>query len=91
MSSVDAFSFHKIEQHSDVLLLASLLILYLQHYLSTGEKIYLSRIVGVKKTDKKRMGELRVEVGGVKERFKKKLTRNRLKWTGHVERKRYDK
>ena len=31
------------------------------------------------------MAELRVEVG-VKEGFKKKLGRSRLKWTGHVER-----
>ena len=42
-------------------------------------------IIGVKRTDKRKMGELRVEVGG-KERFKKKLVRDRLKWAGRVER-----
>jgi hypothetical protein len=41
--------------------------------------------VGVKRADKRRIDELRVEVK-VKERFKKKLVRNRLTWAGHVER-----
>ena len=35
--------------------------------------------------DKRRMDELRVEVG-VKESFKKNLVMSRLKWVGHVER-----
>ena len=39
----------------------------------------------MKREDQNRMGELRVEVG-VKERFKKKLVRSRLKWVGHAER-----
>ena len=45
----------------------------------------IRRIVGVKRADKRRMYELRVEVG-VKESFKKKLVRSRLTWAGHVER-----
>ena len=45
----------------------------------------IRRIVGVKREDKRRKDELRVEVG-VKESFKNKLMRNRLKWAGHVER-----
>ena len=40
--------------------------------------------MAVERADKRRMNELRVEVG-VKERFKKKLVRIRLKWAGHVE------
>ena len=42
-------------------------------------------IVGVKTADKRRVDELRVEVG-VKERFKKKLVRSSLTRAGHVER-----
>ena len=41
--------------------------------------------MGVKRADKRRMDELRVEVG-LKERFKKNLVRTWLKWAGHVER-----
>ena len=41
--------------------------------------------MGVKRTNKRRMDELRMEVG-VRESFKKKLARSRWKWTGHVER-----
>ena len=41
--------------------------------------------VGVKRADKRRMDGLRVEVG-VKERFKKKVVKSRLKWARHVER-----
>jgi len=44
----------------------------------------IRRIVGVKR-EEKRMHELRVEVE-VKESFKKKLVRSRLKWDSHVER-----
>ena len=42
------------------------------------------RIVGVKRADKRRTGELRVEIG-VKEKFKKKLARARLTLTDHAE------
>ena len=42
------------------------------------------RIVGVKRTEKRRTDELRVEVG-VKDNFKKKLVRSSLTWAGHAE------
>ena len=42
------------------------------------ENDWFRRIVGVKRADKRRIGELRVEFG-VKETFKKKLVRSRLK------------
>ena len=42
-------------------------------------------IAGVKRIDKRRMEELREEVG-VKENLGRKLVRSRLKWAGHVER-----
>ena len=42
------------------------------------------RIIGVKRTDKRRTGELRVEVG-LEENIKKKLTRSSLTWAGHAE------
>ena len=48
------------------------------------ENNWVRRIAGVKRIDKERMEELREEVG-VKEGFRRKLVRNRLKWTGHVE------
>ena len=41
--------------------------------------------MGVKRADKRRMDELRVEVGG-KEGFKKTLVRSRLTRAGHVDR-----
>ena len=41
--------------------------------------------MAVKRGYKKRVDELRVEVG-VKESFNKKLVRSRLTWAGHVER-----
>ena len=39
----------------------------------------------VKRADKRRMEDMRVEVG-VKDSFKKKLVSRRLTWAGHVER-----
>ena len=41
--------------------------------------------MGVKRADKRRLDEVRMEVG-VRGCFKKKLVRSRLKWAGHVER-----
>ena len=41
--------------------------------------------MGVKRADKRRMGELRVVVG-VKECLKNRLVRSRLIWAGYVER-----
>ena len=43
------------------------------------ENNWIRRIVGVKREDKRRMDV------GVTESFKKKLSRSRLKWAGHVE------
>ena len=53
---------------------------------TTGESTSLQNQLDKKnRGSKRRMDELRVEVG-VKECFKKKLVRCRLKWTKHVER-----
>ena len=41
--------------------------------------------MGVKRADKRRMVELRMEIE-VEESFKRKLVRSRAKWAGHVER-----
>ena len=49
------------------------------------ENNWIRRNVVLKRTDNRRMDELKVEVG-VTETFKKKLVRSRLKWAGHVER-----
>ena len=46
--------------------------------------------MGVRRVDKRRMDEVRVEAG-VKESFKKKLVRSRLKRAGHVDRMDYEK
>ena len=48
------------------------------------ENNWIRRIVGVNRADKRRLDELRVDVG-VKETVKKKLASSRLKWAGHVE------
>ena len=47
-------------------------------------------IMGVKRADKRRMRELRLEVG-VKEVVTKTLVGIRLEWAGHVERMGYEK
>ena len=39
--------------------------------------------MGVKRADKRRMDELRVEIG-VRDSFKTKLAESRLKWVGHT-------
>ena len=49
------------------------------------ENNWMKRIVGVKRAGKRRMDELRVEVG-VKDSLKKKLVRSRLKWASQLER-----
>ena len=46
----------------------------------------VTRIVGGKRADKRRIKEMRVEVG-VKEKAKNKLVRSRLTWAGDVGRK----
>ena len=45
----------------------------------------MRKIVVVKRIDKRRMEELRGEVG-VTESLTRKLVRSRLKWAGHVDR-----
>ena len=54
------------------------------------ENNWIRRIKGVKREDKRRMEELRVEVG-VKTSFKKKLMKSKLKWAIFVERMGYEK
>ena len=44
---------------------------------------WVRRTAGVKRIDKRRMEELREEVG-VKESLTRKLVRSRLKWAGHT-------
>ena len=55
-----------------------------QEKVQVCETNLVRRIVGVKRADKRRTDELRVEVG-VKDNFKKKLARNCLTWAGHAE------
>ena len=43
----------------------------------------------MKRADKRRLDELREEVG-VKDSFRKKLVRRRMKWAGHMERMGHD-
>ena len=56
-----------------------------QERLQVCENNCVRRIAGVKRINKRRMEELREEVG-VKECFTRKLVRSRLRWAGHVER-----
>ena len=56
-----------------------------QQKVQVCENNWIRRIVAVNRVDKGRIDELTEEVG-VKESFKKKLVRSRLKWAGHVER-----
>ena len=56
-----------------------------QEKLQVCDNNLVKRMAGVKKIDKRRMEELREEVG-VKESLTRKLVRSQLKWAGHVER-----
>ena len=56
-----------------------------QEKVQVCENNWIRRIVEVTRADKRRIDVLRVVVG-VKESFKKKLVRTRLKWAGQVER-----
>ena len=56
-----------------------------QERLQVYENNWVKRIAGVKRIDKRRMEELREEVG-VRGSLRRKLVRSRLKWAGHVER-----
>ena len=50
--------------------------------LQVCENNWIRRIMGVKRVDKRRMDELRMEVGVI-ESFKRKLVRSRLELAGH--------
>ena len=52
---------------------------------TVSENKWIRRTMGVKRAAKRRMEELRVDVG-VKESIKNQLVRSRLKWPEHVER-----
>ena len=51
----------------------------------TNDATMRKDIMGVKRADKRRIDELRLEVEEEKS-FRKKLVRSRLKWTGHMDR-----
>ena len=53
--------------------------------MQVAKNTWIRRIVVVKRTDKRRIDELRVEVG-VRGILKKKLVNSRFKWAGHIER-----
>ena len=55
-----------------------------QERLQVCENNWVRRIVGVKRIDKRRMEEMREEVG-MKESLTRNLVRSRLSWAGHVE------
>ena len=55
-----------------------------QQKLQFCENNWVKRKAGVKRIDKRRMEEMRKEVGG-RESLTRKLVRTRLKWAGYVE------
>ena len=56
-----------------------------QHRLQVCENNWVRRIAGVKRWDRRRMDELREEVG-IQKCLMGRLVKSRLKWTGHEER-----
>ncbi len=50
-----------------------------------GENNWVRRIAGVKRVDRRRMDELREEVG-IQKCLMGRLVKSRMKWAGHVER-----
>ena len=56
-----------------------------QHRLQVCENNWVRRIAGVKRVDRRRMDELREEVG-IQKCLMGRLVKNQLKWAGHVER-----
>ena len=56
-----------------------------QHRLQVYEDNWVRRIAGVKRVDRRRMDELREEVG-IQKCLMGRLVKSRLKWAGHVER-----
>ena len=61
-----------------------------QHRLKVCENNWVSRIAGVKRVDRRRMDELRKEVG-IQKCLMGRLVKSRLKWAGHVERMKEDR
>ena len=56
-----------------------------QHRLQVCENHWLRRIAGVKRVNRRRMDELRKEVG-IQKCLMGRLVKSRMKWAGHVER-----
>ena len=56
-----------------------------QHRLQLCENNWVRRIDGVKRVDRRRMDELREEVG-IQKCLMGRLVKSRMKWAGHVER-----
>ena len=56
-----------------------------QHRLQVCENNWVRRIAGVKRVDRRRMDELREEVG-IQTCLMRRLVKSRIKWAGHVER-----
>ena len=54
-----------------------------QHRLQVCENNWVRRIAGVKRVDRRRMDELREEVG-IQKCLMGRLVKSRLKWAGHV-------
>ena len=61
-----------------------------QHRLQVCENNWVRRIAGVKRVDRRRMDELREEVGTQKCSMGR-LVKSQLKWAGHVERMKEDR
>ena len=61
-----------------------------QHRMQVCENNWVRRIAGVKKMDRRRMDELREEVG-IQKCLMGRLAKSRMKWTGHVERMKEDR
>ena len=61
-----------------------------QHSLQVCENNWVRRIAGVKRVDRRRMDELREEVG-IQKCLMGRLVKSRMKWAGHVERMKEDR
>ena len=61
-----------------------------KHRLQVCENNWVRRVAGVKRVDRRRMDELREEVG-IRKCLMGRLMKIRLKWTGHVERMKEDR
>ena len=61
-----------------------------QHRLQVFENKWVRWIAGVKRVDRRRMDELREEVG-IQKCLMGRLVKSRLKWAGHVERMKEDR